>query len=247
MKIKFFFLSFFVLNTLAGYAQPLSGSYTVGGANPSFTSIRAAVDSLVAKGVSGPVIIRIRTGIYNERISITPVTGTSPVNTITFRSESGNADDVIITHPGGNANTDHHVIRLDGADHIVIEKLSIQNTGINYGTGINLVSRADSNIIRNCKIRVDSVYAYPKLNINANLGYANFMGILVSDTSAIHGQGKHRGGNYNLFMENEVRGSYGIVIKGGGYPDSVNTIQNNKLWTSLLPVTSCGPSAARQK
>ena len=79
----------------APLAAQLSGSYTIGsgGSYPTFT---AAVAALNAQGVSGPVTFNVITGVYNEQISMRPVTGSSATNTSTFQSQSGNAANVTL-------------------------------------------------------------------------------------------------------------------------------------------------------
>ena len=70
-------------------SQPLSGSYTVGGTSPDFATLQDAANALKLWGVSGPVAINIRPGIYMRegRAGVvmrldTVVVGASPTNRI---------------------------------------------------------------------------------------------------------------------------------------------------------------------
>ncbi len=87
-----------VLASAQGWSQPLSGSYTIGGVSPNFTTITAALQQLDSFGVAGPVTFLIRNGTYNEPLFIDSVNGASEINTITFRSESGDSSAVVLSH-----------------------------------------------------------------------------------------------------------------------------------------------------
>jgi hypothetical protein len=87
-------------------AQPLNGNYTVGGASPDFLTLQDAANALKLQGVSNPVYINIRPGIYMENNGVSSVmildsiiAGISPVNRITFQpdeSAGGNVENVIL-------------------------------------------------------------------------------------------------------------------------------------------------------
>src|SRR5512135_1107775 len=59
------------------FAQPLSGTYTIGGASPSYASFGAAVSDLISRGVSGAVTFNVRAGTYTEHIDLLPISGSS--------------------------------------------------------------------------------------------------------------------------------------------------------------------------
>lgn len=234
---------------------PLSGTYTIGGVNPAFTTLKEAVDSLVSKGVSGPVIFNIRPGVYNERVLLPEISGTSAINKVTFRSSTGKADDVTIIHSGGNVITDHHVIMLKGADHIIIEKLSIKNTADKWGSGIHLTMRSDSNIIRYCKITVDSLFneTYAeKRTPDGRPVQVKFAGIIAAGIFdplvGTQSGGINVGGwsaSHTIVRGNEVRGQYGILMLGKDTQrDKYNTIDSNKIWVSNLGINTWMNDAA---
>jgi hypothetical protein len=102
--------------------QPLSGAYTIGGANADFDSIGHAVDSLIVRGVSGPVLFNLRSGTYTEQVVIPQISGASASNTVTFQSESGNAEDVLWQF--APTFTQNYLVLLDGADHVRFQNLS---------------------------------------------------------------------------------------------------------------------------
>lgn len=86
-----------------------SGVYTIGGNTPDFTSPKAAMDSLNKYRISGKVIFRIRDGVYNDRLYLKEIIGSSKSNNITFESESGYAANVIITASDSILHIDNNV------------------------------------------------------------------------------------------------------------------------------------------
>jgi len=55
-------------------AQPMSGTYTIGGSSPNYATFGAAVTDLVSKGVNGAVVFNVRNGTYTEQINIPAIT-----------------------------------------------------------------------------------------------------------------------------------------------------------------------------
>ncbi|MBW7889058.1 MAG: T9SS type A sorting domain-containing protein [Bacteroidetes bacterium] len=113
-------LFFFVLSLPA--AAQLSGTYYIGGAgtkpgggNPDFATVKAAVDSLNASGVSGPCIFYLtESKTYTESADISlGCTGTSETNKITFKPSTGVTaiiDLTLTTNAGGSSIDGHWVI-----------------------------------------------------------------------------------------------------------------------------------------
>lgn len=114
-------------------AQALTGTYTIGGTNPKYATIADATKDLDAKGISGSVIFNIRPGIYKEMVVVPRVKGASLTNTVTFQSETKNADDVTITAksdgklPNGTADKSF-TFKLDNPQYIKVKYLTIENT-----------------------------------------------------------------------------------------------------------------------
>ncbi|MDQ3019627.1 MAG: hypothetical protein M3R36_03515 [Bacteroidota bacterium] len=74
----------------------LHRAYTIGqdGDYPTIDSAVKVLSSVF--GINAPVTFNIKTGIYNESRDIGVVFGSSPVNTVTFQSQTGNMVDVTI-------------------------------------------------------------------------------------------------------------------------------------------------------
>ena len=96
---------------------PLAGNYTIGasGNYPTFTD---AVNALLACGISAPVVFDVLTGSgpYNEQVAITPITGASATNTITF---NGNGE----TITSSTVSASRSLFLFDGAKHVTINDL----------------------------------------------------------------------------------------------------------------------------
>lgn len=96
----------------------------------------------------GPVVFEIRTGAYNEQISIGEISGASAVNTITFRSESGMNTDVILQFSSSGTFSDpNYTLQLNGADYTHFEKMTIERTGTSlYARVVDFRGDASNNV-----------------------------------------------------------------------------------------------------
>jgi len=100
--------------TLTEVAVSLCGTYTIGGANPDFSTFTEAVTVLNTAGISCPVLFNVRDGQYNEQFIIKSIPGVSEINTVSFQSESGDSMAVMIiynSHP-------YAVVKLKDANYI---------------------------------------------------------------------------------------------------------------------------------
>ncbi len=129
----------------------LSGPYVIdpyGGGN--YTTLNEAVTALTSLGVSGPVIMNIADGTYDEQVSIPPITGAGAVNTITFTSASGSAEDVFISYSGYESSTWNFTVLFNSCDYITFKDMTFVATGGNpsYGRIFVLQNGADHNTIQ---------------------------------------------------------------------------------------------------
>jgi hypothetical protein len=156
--------SFFAATTAFGTA--LSGTYTINaGAAASATNFKNIISAIAYMtgtgsrtdggpansapfGVSGPVVFNIASGTYSEIISIAAVTGSSPVNTITFQSASGVAADVTITFPG-TSNT--YNFTLNATQYFTFKNLGfLSGTTSNYRGAINMLTTCRGITVSGC-------------------------------------------------------------------------------------------------
>ncbi len=137
----------------SAFAQPLSGTYTIGGTTPSYASLSAAITALNNNGVSGPVIFNIRSGSYSGSTwvgTINTIAGASSTNTVTFQPESGVGTVTISTT--GSSTSNNFIFKLDNANYVTIKDLTLSNTGTTYGTDVQFAGSASYNTVDNCTL-----------------------------------------------------------------------------------------------
>jgi hypothetical protein len=140
-----------ILMTLSGglFSQ-INGTYVIGGAGADYPSIASAVSDLVSSGINAPVTFNINTGTYNEQITFPEISGAGPTNTITFKSATGNPDDVIWQFTGTSA--DNFTLKLLGGDYYHFRNMTIKNLDSTYGRVIELMAGASHNLFEGNKI-----------------------------------------------------------------------------------------------
>lgn len=163
LPVRFITIVVFTFLVKTFMAQ-MSGVYNVPG---NFSSLAAAVASLNAVGVNGPVTINISAG-YTETVAVKGLsltaTGTS-VNPITFMKNGTGANPILYAFAGGNAtpssNFQDGIFRLIGSDYITIDGIDFVdpytsgNAMMEYGIGffrVNSTNGCQYNTIKNCNI-----------------------------------------------------------------------------------------------
>ena len=116
----------------------LSGTYTIGGGSPDYPTINAAIAELTAEGISGAVIFDVRAGTYTEQVEVGAINGASATNTVTLRSESGGAEDVVITYKPTDFRT-NYILRLNGAAHFRIQHLTVRALEFSYALPVSVI------------------------------------------------------------------------------------------------------------
>ena len=196
--------------------------------------------SYIKCGISGPVVFNVApgSGPYDEQLVMEPVPGASGVNTVTF---NGNGNTITFNT---TVSAERAVIKLNGADHIIIDSLVIEPSGTSQAFGVQLINDADSNTIRNCAIHVNTTStstAFAGLVVSSSHTSATGTGSTSCDFNTFTGN-TITGGYYgftlvasntasnstNRFVGNTVQDfySYGIYIYG-----SFNTLIDSNLIT----------------
>jgi parallel beta-helix repeat protein len=197
----------------------LSGTFTVGGTSPNYTTLQAAIDDLVKYGVCSSVTLNVRAGTYTGRTVIKSIPGASATNKITIIGAG--AATTTLTY-ATSSTTDLSTILVDGADYITIQDFTINNTGSSNGGGVIFTGSADYNTLKNCKI-----------NVNATTNSSTIFGVAISGAST-SATTTGSSGNYNTIDGNTITGGYyGITCVGsststGGYAMG-NRILNNSV------------------
>ena len=102
-----------------------SGNYTIG-TTGTFKHIQEAADSLSLYGVTGPVVLKIQSGLYAEQVTVKDIPGASNTNTITFTSLTGNPSDVTWYYTS-SGSSDNFVLYVLGASHLNFSKIGFRN------------------------------------------------------------------------------------------------------------------------
>jgi len=110
---------------------PMVGTYTIGnGSGNDFLTISDAITALYFRTINGAVTLKIKSGTYNEIISLEQaITGSSSTNTVTFTSNSQSASSVTIT------NSSSTVLHIEAVEYITFSKLTF--TAPNLGRVLN--------------------------------------------------------------------------------------------------------------
>ena len=147
-RIFTLFVILFVLFSISIKAQPLNGTFTVGGESPNYKNIKDAITGLITNGIYGPVVLKVRDGIYSEQIDFQPIPGTSEKNTITVTSESN--DSTKVTYVFSPTKNDNFVLKLFGCDYINFSKITLQSKGTDFATVVKIENGATFNTFSSC-------------------------------------------------------------------------------------------------
>ncbi len=184
-----------VNDTLLLSASPgLAGTYTIGGASPSYPTFIAAVNALTTYGVCAPVTFNVRNGTYNEQISIGQIAGADSLHQVTFQSESSDSSLAILTFSGTSGA--NYTLRLNGSDWLTFKELTIEATNTTYGRAVELTGGATHNSFLNNLLK--SV---------VTTSTADSRAVVYSTSGSLN--------SHNLFQNNRLRnGSLGIHFVG---------------------------------
>ena len=121
-----------------------SGNYSIGSGR-DYETFAAALDTLTGAGVDGAVVFEIASGVYEGRMELGAAPGVSERNTITFISETGNPEDVVLkATPTANNN---YVLRIAGNEYVSLSGVTV------YAEITSNVATAYGNVLvlDNCK------------------------------------------------------------------------------------------------
>ena len=138
----------------SGSVSALSGTYTIGGTSPNYSTFSAAVTALNTYGLCGAVTFNVRSGTYPEQISINQISGSSAANKITFQSQLNDSTAVTLTYPSSSSSASNYVLQLNGADWVTVKKITIQRTGSSsYGVVVDIRNGSNNNKFLNNRIK----------------------------------------------------------------------------------------------
>lgn len=202
----------------------LSGTRTVGGSNPDFPTLTAAVNALMSQGANGDVTFDIRPGTYTGQYSLSAVPGAP--GTITFRNSS-NGSQLVNLEYDASGSSDNFIFRVDGTDDVVFEKLNFRPLDFNYARAIHFFNAIEGLIIEQCVFRgstnpsgsaaFDRILVHcDQFNLNTN---NNPQDVLILDNSFFSG---NTALDIDAYGFNGARCD-GLIISGNEFRQQIGT------------------------
>ncbi len=182
----------------AAAGTPITGTKTVGSGG-NYTTFAQALDSLAILGIGGPATLSLLNGDHPGHLTVLPVAGASPTDTLVIQSQSGAASASISYTAADNSANENFVIRLYGADYVTIKDLTLNANGgtNNAAIAIRLREGADNvNILNN----VLNGYATTSSSYNLALIYS---GGSLGDNRVIVGNTFNNGG-HGVYLNTNV-------------------------------------------
>ena len=209
--------------------QNLAGVFTVGNSTSDFPTFNDVFTALGNCGVMGPVTFKIKSGTYNQQLTIPYINNTSAINTVTFESESGNQADVNFIY-SATGTGDNFVLKFDASQFVKVKNITFKATGATYAYVAVLANGASNNTLEGCKLEMNGttssmagIYNASTFNENYNTFKNNtilngYYGVYIYGASA----NKEKG---NVFEGNSITGFnyYGMSLY---YQDSITVTKN---------------------
>ncbi len=141
----------------------MHGTYLVGASDAAkYKTIQSAIDAL-QNGIESAVTFLIEPGTYTEYLTIPEIDGVSAENTVTFRSQTGNREDVIIKYdtysPQSSFEGDdtQGIVNVNGADYITFSNLTLTTGNDSYHSVVLVRNKSEHVTIDNCNIYRDLI------------------------------------------------------------------------------------------
>lgn len=139
----------------------MHGTYLVGASDAAkYKTIQSAIDAL-QNGIESAVTFLIEPGTYTEYLTIPEIDGVSAENTVTFRSQTGNREDVIIKYdtysPQSSFEGDatQGIVNVNGADYITLSNLTLTTANESFHAVVLVRNKSEHVTIDNCNIYRD--------------------------------------------------------------------------------------------
>lgn len=139
----------------------MHGTYLVGASDAAkYKTIQSAIDAL-QNGIENAVTFLIEPGTYTEYLTIPEIDGVSAENTVTFRSQTGNREDVIIKYDTYSPQSSflgddtQGIVNVNGADYITFSNLTLTTGNDSYHSVVLVRNKSEHVTIDNCNIYRD--------------------------------------------------------------------------------------------
>lgn len=135
----------------ASLCPAFSGNYTInplGSGATNFTSFNNAVTAINCGGVYGAVNFLVSAGTYSEQVTIGSILGATSLKTVTFKSVTGVASDVILTYNSTNPAA-NYTVQLNGSNYVNFKNITVSATNVSYATALSIVNNASNDSFYN--------------------------------------------------------------------------------------------------
>ncbi|RXK82820.1 T9SS type B sorting domain-containing protein [Filimonas effusa] len=199
------------------------GTYTIDKTQPTdpagtrnFSSF-ADVEKAISCGITSAVVFNVKAGTYSEQVRFAAIPNSSETNSITFRSETGNAADAIVTFNAQSVPL-NYTLRLDSASHFRFLNMTIASENATYGRTFDILNLASDIRIEGCIIKA----ALPSATAYATYGADQ------TTVAGIHAATGFKGNALVIKNNKFQRGAKGIYIVGtASRPSEKDSIVNN--------------------
>lgn len=154
--ISFLFLFFLISGELK--SQAISGIKVIGD-DGDYTTIKDAVEVLNSHGVDGSVEFQIKNGTYKERFTINEIIGQTTNDSVVFKAQSGDYNDVIV-QLDASERSENHLVKLNGCERVIFKSMTFQTQSDSFSTQFILTQGASYNKIEDCVFKA-SLNAIP--------------------------------------------------------------------------------------
>lgn len=141
----------------------MHGTYLVGASDAAkYKTIQSAIDAL-QNGIESAVTFLIEPGTYTEYLTIPEIDGVSAENTVAFRSQTGNREDVIIKYDTYSPQSSflgddtQGIVNVNGADYITFSNLTLTTGNDSYHSVVLVRNKSEHVTIDNCNIYRDLI------------------------------------------------------------------------------------------
>lgn len=182
----------------------MHGTYLVGASDAAkYKTIQSAIDAL-QNGIESAVTFLIEPGTYTEYLTIPEIDGVSAENTVAFRSQTGNREDVIIKYDTYSPQSSflgddtQGIVNVNGADYITFSNLTLTTGNDSYHSVVLVRNKSEHVTIDNCNIyRAENI-----ASTNVRLVY-----VTAKDGTVLN--------NYFTLSNSTLTGGYsGVTVSG---------------------------------
>lgn len=149
--------------------EGFSGRHTIGSSDEAeYTTFADAINAMSA-GVEGAVVFEVEDGEYNELVKLDHIKGTSIDNNITFKSKSGNPENVIISsdnysqpeYSDDRSFYEYGVLTVRGTDYVTFDGMTIKTSVTTFPSVVRIVDGTTHFTLSSCSVEAPmSVNSY---------------------------------------------------------------------------------------